>query len=147
VRVQVHVGRYGRAHRQSEGLLALLQGIDSILEEAEALGIADKIVLCIGSDFGRGPLYNAAKGKDHYSITSMMFMGAGIPGGRVVGSTDDEMKPIKVSPRSLAPDAAGGVRITPAHIQRALRRLAGVSGTEVDKAWPVYAAEDLPIFG
>lgn len=124
-----------------------IAGIDLVMAEAEAFGVADAMVLSIGSDFGRGPLYNAQNGKDHYSSTSMMFMGPGIPGGRVVGGTDDEGKPIKVSPGTLARDDKGGVRITPAHIHRALRAKAGVLGTAVDKAFPVFVSEDMPLFG
>jgi hypothetical protein len=130
-----------------EGMTALLTGVDLILEEAEALGIADRLVVMIGSDFGRAPLYNSEGGKDHYSITSMMFMGPGIQGNRVVGSTDEALRPVLVSPSSLAPAASGGVRITPAHVHRAIRRLGGASGTEVDKAWPVHAPEDMALFG
>jgi uncharacterized protein (DUF1501 family) len=129
-----------------EGLQSALMGLDSVLEEAEALGIADSVVVAVGSDFGRGPFYNQQNGKDHYSITSMMLMGPGIPGNRVVGATDEELRPKPVSPSTLKEVASGGVRITPAHVHRALRGLSGVLGTGVDKEWPVYAPEDLPLF-
>jgi hypothetical protein len=128
-----------------EELSKALVGLDLILEEAESLGIADKIMVSIGSDFGRGPLYNSQNGKDHYSITSMMFMGEGIPGGRVVGATDDEGKPMKVNPKTLALDESG-VRVTPAHVHKALRAKAGVLGTGADALWPVYVPEDMPLF-
>lgn len=124
-----------------------LEGIDLVIQEAEAAGVADAVVLSIGSDFGRGPRYNAQNGKDHYSITSMMFMGPGIPQDRVIGGTDEDGKPIKVNPTTLAPDEKAGVRITPAHIHKALRAKAGVLGTEVDKAYPVYVPEDMRLFG
>lgn len=124
-----------------------MTGIDLIMAEAEAFGIADSMVLSIGSDFGRGPLYNAQNGKDHYSITSTMFMGPGIPKAKVIGGTDDEGKPFKVSPATLARDEKAGVRITPAHIHKALRAKAGVLGTGVDKAFPVFVSEDMHLFG
>jgi hypothetical protein len=128
-------------------LTKVIEGIDLVMAEAEAFGVADSMVLSIGSDFGRGPLYNSQNGKDHYSITSMMFMGPGIPKGRVIGGTDDEGKPIKVSPTTLARDDKAGVRITPAHIHKALRAAAGVLGTGVDKAFPVFVPEDMHLFG
>jgi hypothetical protein len=124
-----------------------ITGIDLVMAEAEAFGIADQIVLSVGSDFGRGPLYNSQNGKDHYSITSMMFMGPGIPKGRVIGGTDDEGKPFKVNPATLARDDKAGVRITPAHIHKALRAKAGVLGTDVDKSFPMFVPEDMHLFG
>jgi uncharacterized protein (DUF1501 family) len=128
-------------------LTKAIDAIDLVIAEAEAFGIADALVLSIGSDFGRGPSYNAQNGKDHYSITSMMFMGPGIPKGRVIGGTDDEGKPFKVNPSTLERDDKAGVRITPAHIHKALRAKAGVLGTGVDKAFPVFVSEDMPLFG
>jgi uncharacterized protein (DUF1501 family) len=128
-------------------LTKAIDAIDLVIAEAEALGIADALVLSIGSDFGRGPVYNAQNGKDHYSITSMMFMGPGIPKARVIGGTDGEGRPFKVNPLTLERDDHAGVRITPAHIHKALRAKAGVLGTGVDKAFPVFVSEDMPLFG
>ena len=45
------------------------------------------VVVVVASDFGR-TRYNGDGGKDHWPITSMMMMGAGISGGRVIGQTD-----------------------------------------------------------
>jgi uncharacterized protein (DUF1501 family) len=128
-------------------LQKVIEGIDLVIGQAEAFGVADSVVFSIGSDFGRGPLYNAQNGKDHYSITSMMFMGPGIPQGKVIGGTDDEGKPFLVSPSTLARDDKSGVRITPAHIHKALRAKAGVLETGVDKAFPVFVPEDMHLFG
>ena len=63
----------------------LLAGIDLVWTEITNAGLAGKVVIAVGSDFGRTPAYNAQNGKDHWNITSMMFMGAGIAGGRVIG--------------------------------------------------------------
>ena len=54
-------------------LMDLLQGLDAILSEAQSRGLADRIVLMVGSDFGRTNKYNANAGKDHWPITSMMM--------------------------------------------------------------------------
>lgn len=123
----------------------MLEGIDFIMEEAERQGVADKVVLYAGSDFGRTPYYNEGNGKDHWSITSVMLMGAGIKGGRVVGASDDGFKARTVNPQTLALDE-GGIRITPEHIHLQLRKLAGIEGGEVTKYFPI-TAEDMPLFG
>jgi hypothetical protein len=52
-----------------------------------------------------------------------------------------------VSPSTLARDDKSGVRITPAHIHKALRAKAGVLETGVDKAFPVFVPEDMHLFG
>jgi hypothetical protein len=103
----------------------VLQGVDFLLEEAERQGIADQIVLIVGSDFARTPWYNEGNGKDHWSVTSMMMMGPGIRGGRVIGATNERQEPIGVDPSTLA-TAAGGVTLTPGIVHGALRRLAEV---------------------
>ena len=76
----------------------LLHAADFIMEEATRAGIRDRVGLVIGSDFGRTPKYNAGNGKDHWPITSMMMMGAGIRGNRVIGATDEERRPVTVDP-------------------------------------------------
>ena len=116
----------------------LLQAVDAILEEAAlpAFDMADQLVLSMGSDFGRTNKYNAGAGKDHWPITSMMFMGNSqqvIRGNRVIGQTTDDHKAIKIDPVTLAPDLndynPNSVRITPAHIHRAIRNLAGMQNS------------------
>lgn len=126
-------------------LQQLTEGVDFIMTEAERQGVADKVVVVVGSDFGRTPGYNSGRGKDHWSITSMMLMGPGIPGNRVIGSTDERHNPHKVNPQTLERDD-NGVRIKPGHIHRALRRLAGIQNDEIARTYPI-TAEDLPILG
>jgi uncharacterized protein (DUF1501 family) len=104
------------------------------------------VVVVVGSDFGRTPSYNAGNGKDHWSITSMLAFGKGIPGDRVVGATDEHFDPKTVDPKTLAP-SDGGVRITPGHVQKALRRLAGIEASPVVAPFPVPEGEDLALFG
>lgn len=122
---------------------------DFVMQEAERLNIADRVAVVMGSDFGRTPGYNNGNGKDHWPITSMMMMGPGIPGGRVIGATDSGHGPLYVDPVTLAehPDQSEnspGVRLSIAHVHRALRDLAGVPD-ELKADFPL-AGEDLPLF-
>ena len=42
------------------------------------------------TDFGRTPVINSAAGRDHWSSASVLCMaGAGVPGGLILGETDD----------------------------------------------------------
>lgn len=122
-------------------------GVDGIMAFAETLGIADRVCVVIGSDFGRTPGYNMGNGKDHWNITSMMMMGPGIPGGKVVGKTDDGHVPLTIDPNTLQ-ESPSGIRITPGHIHNALRRLGGIDGAEIVKQFPLTdVKEELPLFG
>ncbi len=116
-------------------LMDTLQGLDAILTEAQSRGLADRIVVMVGSDFGRTPFYNSGNGKDHWPITSMMFMGNStqfIRGNRVIGATTDTFAAMWINPSTLQPVAAntaGAIRLTPGVVHDAVRRLAGISGT------------------
>jgi hypothetical protein len=109
-------------------------------DEAERLGVADRVVMSIGSDFGRTNRYNGNNGKDHWPVTSMMLMGQGIEGNRMVGATNEEQYALKVDPNTLAV-SDDGVTLTPAHVHAELRKLAGVSD-ELNARFPL-AAEPL----
>jgi len=125
-----------------------LSGVNDLMEEAERAGIADKIVLVMGSDFGRTPYYNSNNGKDHWSVTSMMLLGPGIKGNRVIGASTDRYSLKTIDPDSLASldDDSQGIRITPAHIHMQLRKLAGVEANEASQRFPLRC-EDLGLFG
>jgi hypothetical protein len=121
---------------QADALAALLEGVAYVMDEAERQGIADKVIVLVGSEFGRTPYYNEDLGKDHWPITSMLLMGPGITGGRVIGGTDDEFLAKTVDPVTLALDPSG-VHITPAHINASLRELAGIVDDPLVQPWNV----------
>jgi hypothetical protein len=125
--------------------------LDAIMTYAKSQGVDNNMVICIGSDFGRTPGYNGGNGKDHWSITSMMIMGAirgqKILGNRVIGMTDERHNPINIDPNTLQADEVNGIRITPGHTQRAIRKAAGIDTNPISAMYPVDAKEDLPLFG
>ena len=49
----------------------LTDSVDFLWEYAEEHGVADRLVVVIGSDFGRTNFYNAQSGKDHWPIGSL----------------------------------------------------------------------------
>lgn len=129
-------------------LQTVLEGVQFIMEEAERQGVRDKVVVMVGSDFGRTPSYNDGNGKDHWPITSVMLMGAGINGGRVIGGTTDRYTPMRVKPDTLetvSDDDPNGVRITPAHIHRELRNMAGIEGSDLDRNFPLSVGTPLSL--
>ncbi|MBK9266440.1 MAG: DUF1501 domain-containing protein [Polyangiaceae bacterium] len=125
----------------------LMLTIRYLMTLADSMGLSNDLYVVVGSDFGRTPTYNSQFGKDHWNVTSMLFAGPGIPGGTVIGGTDDEMRPLSVSKSNpkqlLGYDDPAGTRILPAHIQRALRKKIGISAALSDKyALPVDAPLD-----
>jgi uncharacterized protein (DUF1501 family) len=116
---------------------------------AQELGIGDKVVIMASSDFGRTPGYNDGNGKDHWSISSMLMMGAGIQGNRVIGKTTEGHRAygintdLSVDEREDAP-----LKITPAHIHSAIRKQYALGAdNELASMFPLTNEEDLPIFG
>ncbi|MEX0965271.1 MAG: DUF1501 domain-containing protein [Pseudohongiellaceae bacterium] len=122
------------------GYMAELTDLVSyIFDTAEQGGFADKIVITLGSDFGRKPYYNPGGGKDHWPIGSAMFIQQGAAwGNRVVGATDDLHNALKINPTTLQVDSAG-VGLEPKHLQQAARELAGIENSVAALQFPLDA--------
>ena len=131
---------------QTPRLEQLVNGMDFAMREAERQGVADKVVLAAGSDFGRTPGYNAGNGKDHWSITSMMFMGAGIKGNQVIGETTDRHRAYGVRPDLSVDYSDGARRIEPKDIHWSLRNLAGIADGELAAMFPLGVSDPIDIF-
>lgn len=131
--------------RQTNALGTFLEGIDHLWSELERQGISDRTTVVIGGDFSRTPYYNDRAGKDHWSVGSIMAMGAGVPGNRVIGASDHQFKARKINPNTLQLDD-NGVYLTPGHINKSLRRLAGLTGSALDREFPL-AVDELNLFG
>jgi uncharacterized protein (DUF1501 family) len=121
----------------------LLAGIAYVLRRSEELKIRDKLVVVMQSEMGRTPNYNKGNGKDHWSIGSVMFLGPGIKGNRVIGATDDKQFHVTLNPQTLAceKDKAAGIRVRPEHIHDVLRQYAGISDHALAKKFPLGVAE------
>jgi hypothetical protein len=117
---------------------------DALLTEIDDAGMTNQVIVVAGSSSGRTPMYLEDKMKGQWSVTSMLAAGPGIPGNRVIGATDDDLLPVAIDPKTLTPDPAG-VRLRPAHIHRALRKILGVAGSPLDERFPL-PGEDLPLF-
>ncbi|WP_425614937.1 DUF1501 domain-containing protein [Anatilimnocola sp. NA78] len=118
-----------------------LAGIAYLIRRAEELKIREQLVVIVQSEMGRTPTYNKGNGKDHWSIGSIMFLGRGIKGNRVVGATDEKQFQVPIDPTSLALDAEKGVRVRPEHIHLALREFAGIAEHPFSKKFPLGVVE------
>ena len=82
------------------------QGLSALIEDLDRRGLLkDTFVVCMG-EFGRTPEINPLAGRDHWPKTGCaVFAGAGVPGGQVVGQTDEkgaEPKERPVKPQDVA---------------------------------------------
>ncbi len=125
----------------------VVEGLDYILTEAENLGLADKVFVAVGSDFGRTPGYNDGNGKDHWPITSMIFAGAGVKGNRVLGLTDERHGGMGFDINSLQPlTGEDAPRLHPGHINKTLRAHAGLRDHEFNAAFFIEEEEVPALF-
>ena len=99
----------------------------------------------VSSDFGRTPRYNDGMGKDHWPITSVLMMGGGVQGNRVIGATDDGVYALPVNSQTLELDPTGE-KIQPAHLHASLRARFGVNEHRLSAHYPILS-DPLPIFG
>ena len=135
--------------RNHEWLLGnLTDSVDFLWDYAEIHGVADRLVVVMGSDFGRTNHYNSYQGKDHWPIGSFIVMEKNRSwANRVVGETDELHFARKVNLSTLQRDDASGIILHPKHIHKALRRYLGVGNTMESQTFPFHNTADLPLFG
>jgi hypothetical protein len=133
--------------QQSTRLSGLTDAIDYLWQYAETLGIAQRIVLIVGSDFSRTPHYNSGNGKDHWPVGSYMVMEQGASyTDRVIGKTDEVQNAISLDLSTLNPSAHGSVKLQPSHVQKALRRYLNLETATVTRAFPLINTEQVDFF-
>ena len=131
----------------SESLLThLAEALDFFWDYAEELGLADRILLVVGTDFGRTNFYNDGNGKDHWPIGSYMLMEQGAPwGDRVVGLTDELHFAKPLDPETLKADPAG-IIMTPSHVHKAIREYLDLEGFAEANGFGLGKIKSLPLF-
>lgn len=77
-------------------------GFSTLIDDMDERGLlADTLVVCMG-EFGRTPKINKDAGRDHWGpAASLLFAGAGVGRGSVIGATDRDGA--KVTERPVAP--------------------------------------------
>jgi hypothetical protein len=67
------------------------KALAALLDDMHQRGLLAETLVCFVTEFGRTPKMNERKGRDHWTHAfSFAFAGAGVPGGQVVGETDQE---------------------------------------------------------
>jgi hypothetical protein len=82
-------GRYGIGHHVMMG--SVDQAFSALIVDLDERGLLAETLVCFVTEFGRTPKINKAKGRDHWTHAySIVFAGAGVPGGQVIGRSDKE---------------------------------------------------------
>ena len=129
-------------------LANLTNSVDYLWDYAEAHGVANRLVVVIGSDFGRTNFYNSQSGKDHWPIGSYVVMEKNQRWtNRVVGLTDELHFAYRIDPRNLRRNDQNGTIIYPKHVHKALRRYLGIAHSAGARRFPFNNTEDFAFFG
>ena len=126
----------------------LTDSVDFLWDYAETHGVADRMIVVMGSDFGRTNKYNSNEGKDHWPIGSFIVMEKNQGWtNRVIGETDELHFASRVNPSTLKRDDANGTLIHPRHVHKALRRYLRIETSAESRKFPFQNTQDLPLFG
>lgn len=138
-------GMHDASHRTA--LMRLTNALIYLWDTADSLGLGDRLVVFVASDFGRTPWYNEGDGKDHWPITSSIVMKRSATWGNgVIGESDEGHDALALDPITLEPVSSGGVVPTPAHVHRALRKIAGLDGHPIAQKFEFDVPQlDVPV--
>ncbi|MBM4072499.1 MAG: DUF1501 domain-containing protein [Planctomycetes bacterium] len=80
-------GRYGIGHWVMMG--STDHAFAGLIEDLDQRGLLNETLVCFVTEFGRTPRLNRFQGRDHWTDAySIVFAGAGVPGGQVIGRSD-----------------------------------------------------------
>ena len=92
-------------------------GMSALLEDLSERGLLSETLVLVMGEFGRTPKINKDAGRDHWGpAASLLFAGAGVRGGSVLGSTDKQGAYVTrrpVSPADVACTVYEAVGIDP----------------------------------
>ncbi|MGE0609264.1 MAG: DUF1501 domain-containing protein [Pirellulales bacterium] len=93
--VTVNFGGWDHHAKIWEGLERMLpdfdQGFSALLDDMAERGLLDETLVLAFGEFGRTPKINKDNGRDHWGpAASLLFAGAGVQPGRVIGGTDSQ---------------------------------------------------------
>ena len=93
--VTVNFGGWDHHAKIWEGLEKRLpdfdRGFSALITDMQTRGLLDDVLVVAMGEFGRSPKVNKDIGRDHWApAASLLFAGAGVKPGRVIGATDKD---------------------------------------------------------
>jgi hypothetical protein len=126
----MHQNIYGQTNPNGNNLYTLGKtfdlGASALLSDLKSSGLLDETLVVMVGEFGRtvGPL-SAAGGRDHYPQQSIVFAGAGVKGGRAIGSTTDD------GSMTADPGWSRGRDVKPEDVEATIYSAMGINWTTV----------------
>ena len=121
-------GRYGIGHWVMMG--SVDRAYSALITDLDERGLLAETLVCFVSEFGRTPKINKARGRDHWTHAySIVFAGAGVRGGQVIGKTDKQGGYVLDSP------------YTPEDYASTLYEKLGI-----DRSKPVHTSSNRPVY-
>jgi hypothetical protein len=121
-------GRYGIGHWVMMG--STDQAFAGLITDLDQRGLLDETLVCFVTEFGRTPRLNAFQGRDHWTNAySIVLAGAGVPGGQVIGRSDEEGGHVLDSP------------YTPENYASTIYETLGI-----DRSKPLYTSANRPVY-
>jgi hypothetical protein len=101
--VTVNSGGWDHHSKIWDGLERMLpdfdRGFSALIEDMHQRGLLDNTLVLAMGEFGRTPKINKDAGRDHWApAASLLFAGAGVQPGRVIGATDKDGAQVTDSP-------------------------------------------------
>lgn len=123
-----HINNYAEQGRLSSTLLPVLaRFVEELAKRTNSHGsMLDQVRIIVASELGRFPKLNTERGKHHFPEVSMLFMGAGIPGGRAFGRTGRMMEALPMDLNTGRATGNGGSVVTLDDVGATLLRSVGV---------------------
>jgi hypothetical protein len=105
--------------------------LSGLISDMDQRGLLADTLLCFVTEFGRTPKINEREGRDHWvHAFSIVFAGAGVPQGQIVGETDKDGAYV-TSPMAYTVEDYGATVY---------------SKLGIDVVEPIFTPEDRPIF-
>jgi hypothetical protein len=130
---------------QGQNFELLFQDLTAIMAELDArVGtsgrpLSEEVTVVVLSEMGRTPKLNATGGKDHWTYTSAMLIGAGVAGGRVLGGYDDTFIGVPVDP-STGEASSAGETLSAGSLGATLLAMADIDPGEYTSSEPILGA-------
>ena len=103
--------------------------------------LSEEVTVVVLSEMGRHPQLNFSGGKDHWTYTSAMLLGAGVAGGQVIGEMDSTYQgsPIDLASGAVA---SSGADLLPTTLGATLLAMADIDPGDhlTDGSQPITAA-------
>jgi hypothetical protein len=121
-------GRYGIGTWPMMG--STDQAFAALVEDLDDRGLLADTLVCFVTEFGRTPRINKFQGRDHWTKAySIVFAGAGVPGGQVIGRSDREGGLVVDNPH------------TPEDYAASIYEKLGI-----DRSQPLYTSSHRPVY-